>query len=194
MKRVKRERTRITAARKATSVATHREGPRQIGKGRGRRATSDLRLKPNDRERSTYRQAFELAVKEGNNERVVQLLRKSHREGDRRATYALATWYIHGVVLKADRAKAFRLLKMSAAAGIADASFDLARSYEVGYGTRKSPVKALECYIDSASKHDVDAALQVVRCVFWGIGAQRSKKLAYLIEDLVKGKISFAPR
>lgn len=165
----------------------HQESRHQTGKGSGRYRTTKalLKLTPKASDRSVYRRAFDLARREGDTERVAALLWESHEKGDARATYALATWYIHGGLFKIDPRKAFLLLRKSHKAGIPEASFDLGRSYEMGFGTKKDAMKAFECYLDAAMKGDPDAASQVVRCIFWGIGTERNRKLAYFVEDLL---------
>lgn len=151
-----------------------------------------LRLEPTASERSIFRRAFQLTSQdESNYPLAARLLEQAHKEGDRRATYALATWYIHGRHFSIEARKAFRLLKQSGEAGISEALFDLGNSYEVGFGTKKSPAKALECYIEAAARGDRQAAVEVCRCVFWGIGTQRNRKLAHLIDDLVQSRIRF---
>jgi uncharacterized protein len=168
--------------RRGTTRRSRKGAPRQTQST----PTERLRLVPEKNERSIYRKAFDLA-QQGAFEKGAPLLVKSHKAGDRRATYALATWYIHGRFFEVDAEKSFRMLRQAARAGIPEALFDLGQSYEVGFGVAKSLEKAAECYIESAFKSDMDAVYEVVRCVYWGIGLRRNKRLAYLIRDRWKG-------
>lgn len=80
-----------------------------------------------------------------------ELLRAAADNGDPRAIYAIATWYLHdneftGTNFK----KAARMLRKAADAGIAEAAYDLAVSYEKGAGVKKSEKAAFRLYVRSA--------------------------------------------
>jgi uncharacterized protein len=165
----------------------HSCGPR-VEKGRGRlRINSRSPLVPSARERSLYKNAFDLSKRRGNAERVAELLQESHRQGDVRATYALATWYIHGANLPRNRSAGIKLLRKASNGGIREAKFDLGHAYELGIGVTKSYEKALNLYIEAAQKGDQDAVTEVIRCVFYGKGISRNKELAYFIRCLNEG-------
>ena len=160
----------------------------RVGKRRGRlRINSKSLLVPSTRENSLYKKAFDLSRRRGNAERVAALLQESHRQGDVRATYALATWHIHGANLPRNRSAAIKLLRKASNGGIREAKFDLGHAYELGIGVTKSYEKALNLYIEAAQKGDHDAVAEVIRCVFYGKGIPRNKELAYLLRDLNKG-------
>src|ERR1700761_9323623 len=99
--------------------------------------------------KSKYERALKLARgPEGESRVVFDLLTASHNEGDARATYALATWFLHGSLFTPiNKKKAVALLKVVAKAGVADAAFDLAVSYEIGEGIAKSPKLAFEMHV-----------------------------------------------
>ncbi len=110
---------------------------------------------------------------------VYDLLLKADKSGDARATYALATWYLHGSEFtKRSIPRATALLKIAAAADIAAANFDLAVSYKKGIGVRKSESKAFELYVKAALLGDADSHLEVGRMYFHGLGIQRNRRLA----------------
>ena len=68
---------------------------------------------------------------------VLNKLNAASAAGDDRATYALATWYLHGKNVEKDIDRALNLLRLAADAGNADAMYDLAYSYEIGNGVPK---------------------------------------------------------
>lgn len=189
MKKVKHAKIATTAARKVTAVDAIHGGRRQTGKAHIHRWTKTNRvaLAPTPKEQTVYRRAIETARKEGYTRQAASLLERAHKKGDRRATYALATWFIHGKLFQRNPKKAAGLLKLAANAGVPEALFDLAHACEVGFGVPKSKKKAVNFYIKAAEKGDMAAVDEVVRCVFWGIGVERNKKLAYFIQDLAEG-------
>lgn len=164
-------------------------GDPSVGKGRGRlRINSKSLLVPSARENSLYKKAFDLSQRRGNAERVAELLRESHRQGDVRATYALATWHIHGVNLPRNRSAGIKLLGKASKGGIREAKYDLAHAYEMGIEVAKSYEKALNLYIKAAQYGDADSVAEVIRCVFYGRGIPKNKELAYLIRNLSEGR------
>lgn len=161
----------------------------KVRRGRDRlRINSKSLLVPGARERSLYKKAFDLSQRRGNAGRIAALLQESHRRGDVRATYALATWHIHGLNLPRNRSAGIKLLRKASKGGIREAKYDLAHAYEMGIGVAKSHEKALDLYIRAAQEGDVDSVTEVIRCVFYGKGIPRNKELAYLIRDLNKGR------
>jgi TPR repeat protein len=173
---------------RAKNDIRHASNPR-VGKGRGRLGiNSKSLLVPSAREGSLYKKAFDLSKRSGNAERVAALLQESHRQGDVRATYALATWHIHGVNLPRNRSAGIKLLRKASKGGIREAKYDLAHAYEMGIGVAKSYKKALDLYIKAAQDGDLDSVTEVIRCVFYGKGILRNKELAYLIRDLNRGR------
>lgn len=190
MKKGKQGRTATAAAKKATIAGIRPASGRTVGSGLGRRAHRALSelLIPEKSERSTYRTAFELAIAEGATDKVASLLQKCHKSGDARATYALATWYIHGVVFPVNAKKAVRFLRSASRSGVREAMYDLGYSYEIGFGVPKEPKKALELYVRAAQKGDQQAAREVVRCVYYGVGITKNIELAFLIRQLTEAK------
>jgi TPR repeat protein len=67
---------------------------------------------------------------------ALPLLEQSVALGDKRAIYALGTWYAFGVTVKKDFARAADLFERAARNGHADAQFDLAVCFERGRGAR----------------------------------------------------------
>jgi TPR repeat protein len=78
--------------------------------------------------------------KAGDPAKTHRLLTRAHERGDARATYALASWYLHGKegIVSRHPAKAVALLRAAAEDDLAEAAFDLAVSYEKGIGVRKA--------------------------------------------------------
>lgn len=127
-----------------------------------------------------YMQALaEMKKKRPDTEKALQLLQSAHNKGDAHASYALATWYHHGVYVERDLKKAVSLAKAAVAKeNIPEAFFNLAVSYERGEGTVKSESKAYELYLKAAIWGDEQAFYEVGRCLFHGIGTNQDKRLA----------------
>ena len=109
--------------------------------------------------------------------RAATLLESGHDKGDRRATYALATWCLYGHANCAkDLRKAVQLLKLAASSDVAAAHFDLAVCYETGDGIKKNDAKAYLHYLAAALNGDLDSLGEVGRCLFHGVGTTRDRK------------------
>jgi TPR repeat protein len=130
------------------------------------------------------RNAYELALKIASGKRpnllkTKILLEEAHVQGDRRATYALATWFLFGnAVQSKNLRRAIQLLKMAAKADVAAAHFDLAVSYETGQGIKKDEKIAYRHYLAAALNGDNDSVVEVGRCLYHGIGVMRDRKAA----------------
>ncbi|MCK1601602.1 sel1 repeat family protein [Bradyrhizobium sp. 166] len=144
----------------------------------------NLFLHPSASEKSDFSLAIRLSRRSKDVE-AAKLMQRTAAAGDRRATYALATWYRYGGrALPVDLRKALRLFKQSSKAGVAEAFFELGRSYELGLGTKKAPAKALDNYIEAALRGNRGGAVDTYRCIFWGIGTKANKNLGFLVNDL----------
>lgn len=127
---------------------------------------------------------YELALRITNGKRpdlvrVSALLEEAHDQGDRRATYALATWSLFGnAIHPKDRRRAIQLLKLAAKADIAAAHFDLAVSYETGQGIKRNEEAAYRHFLAAALNGDNDSLAEVGRCLYHGIGVARDRKVA----------------
>ncbi|WP_156909311.1 tetratricopeptide repeat protein [Ottowia thiooxydans] len=130
--------------------------------------------------KNTHDQALKEAASSNPNKELVQsLIEKAHQDGDRRASYALATWYLHGHgEYPANIKLATKLLKSATEADVADAHFDLAVSYELGYGIRKNYRAAYRHYLAAALNGDKESHAAVGRCLYLGIGVDRDRKIA----------------
>jgi uncharacterized protein len=104
--------------------------------------------------------------------KALALLKEAHAAGDNRATYALATWYIHGKapVVKRDLGNAVALLKEAARAGNPDALFDLGVAYESGETGEPDVVEAFRSYVGAALRGHLQSLYEVGRCYEHGIG------------------------
>jgi TPR repeat protein len=127
-----------------------------------------------------YETALKLAQQQSPPSRKVYvLLLGADKEGDGRATYALATWHLFGSPFtKVDYRVANKMLKQAAAKGVAEAAYDLAISYEKGVGIGKSLPRAFEYYIRAALLGDAQSHYEVGRMYYWGRGVARSRRLA----------------
>jgi uncharacterized protein len=114
---------------------------------------------------------------------VLELLQKSMALGNPKATYAVATWYLHGKFVKKDIRFGTKLLKKAAKLGSAEACFDLAVSYETGVGVKKDVERAFDLFLESALRGDVDANYSLYRCFWHGIGTRRNRTIAGLWRD-----------
>jgi uncharacterized protein len=112
--------------------------------------------------------------------RAFHLLTVAHRYGDGRATYALATWYLHGKHVDRNLKKATVLLRAAASKDIPDALFDLAVSYEKGIGVNRSERRAAELYLRCSLAGGSGGYFEVGRCYYYGIGFKRDRRLANL--------------
>ena len=107
------------------------------------------------------------------------LLAEAPAQGDRRASYALATWSLFGnAVHRKDLRRAIQLLKLAAKADIAEAHFDLAVSYETGQGIKRDEKAAYRHFLAAALNGDDDSLAEVGRCLYHGIGVARDRKAA----------------
>lgn len=109
---------------------------------------------------------------------VAPLLTAAHEAGDPRATYALATWYLHGRVFKKNVRRSVTLLREAAKRRIPDALYDLAVCYERGEGVSKNSRKAFELYVRAALQGERQSVYEVGRCYYHGIGIARDRRLA----------------
>ncbi|MDZ4381724.1 MAG: hypothetical protein U0942_10325 [Parvibaculum sp.] len=111
--------------------------------------------------------------------RTYELLRVVADNGDPRAIYAIATWYLHGHEFTGTNfKKAAQMLRKAADAGIAEAAYDLAVSCEKGLGVKKSEKTAFRLYVRAALLGDAQSHYEVGRMYFWGLGTQRDRKIA----------------
>ena len=129
---------------------------------------------------STYDRALKLAQREKTPSRkTYDLLLRADQEGDTRATYALATWYLFGSPFtKVNYRQGAALLRRAAAGKIAEAAYNLAISYEKGLGVKKSAARAFELYVQAALLGEAQAYCEVGRMYYWGIGVPRNRRLA----------------
>ena len=89
-----------------------------------------------------YNQALKEALKKTPNlPKVMQLLNNSIELGSCEASYALATWYLHGHNVKKNYKRAVLLLNKAIEGNILDALFDLAICYEKGTGVKQNKKK-----------------------------------------------------
>ncbi|ESK53606.1 tetratricopeptide repeat protein [Acinetobacter tjernbergiae] len=79
------------------------------------------------------------------NEQAYKLLLNAYEKGSPEATYAIATWYLHGYYVERDLKLAFLFLKEAAGKSWPDALFDLAFSYEEGIYVKKNRKKLFIC-------------------------------------------------
>lgn len=115
-----------------------------------------------------------------NLQRALDLLTRAHENGDARAAYALATWYLHGRpgLVTRNMARAVRLLTEAASADHSDAIFDLAVCYERGAGVRRSYRKAAVLYLRSALLDDKQARRAMGKLYWHGLGVKRDRAIA----------------
>ena len=136
--------------------------------------------------KSGYDKALLIAKKEEPDLRLAKsLLEKAAASGDHRATYALATWYLHGKppVVEKNVKKSAQLLKVAAVSGHAQASFDYAVSLEKGVGIKRNEKLALRYYLRSALLGDSDAVGAVGRMYYYGLGVVQDRKVAWIWLD-----------
>ncbi|MES1185390.1 MAG: tetratricopeptide repeat protein [Myxococcales bacterium] len=123
-----------------------------------------------------YSEALAMA-RNGETRTVVPLLRAAATAGHAMAAHALAIWYLRGIGVRKNFAKAVALERIAAQAGISEAIYNLAISHEKGQGAKRNPVEALRLYRAAARRGDVDAMYDVGRCLFYGIGTAKNERL-----------------
>jgi uncharacterized protein len=147
--------------------------------------------------RSKYEIALtEARKKTANFPKVLALLNGALDDGDPRAAYALATWYLHGTHVQKNLSKAVKLLRIAAKANIAEALYDLAVCYEDGGGVRKSLKRAYALYVAAALWGDRQSVYEVGRCLFYGLGTKQDRGLSRIWLDRAEAleKKQLAPK
>lgn len=128
---------------------------------------------------SLYEKALGMALEEEfDHAQVYALLQQAHDAGDARATYAIATWFLHGTHVEKDLAEAVRYLTEAVEAGIPESMFDLAVCYEYGDGVAENAESAFDHFLRAALHGDDDAVFEVSRCYFWGMGVRQDRRIA----------------
>ena len=134
-----------------------------------------MRKKPSSR----YERALRLAQTEnGSSTKIYDLLIAADREGDPRATYALATWYLHGKFVRKNIKLANKFLERAALQGIPDAAYNFAISLEKGKGVKKSARRAFEFYMRAAASGEPQSTYELGRMYYYGIGTAKNSRLA----------------
>src|SRR6185437_297591 len=112
--------------------------------------------------------------------KALRLLNRACNQGDHRAAYALATWYLHGKgnLVTKDLVRGAQLLRQAAESDNPDAAYDLAVSYEKGMGVRKSEKRAARLYLKAALLGDKQSIYHVGRCYQHGVGVKRDRPIA----------------
>lgn len=123
---------------------------------------------------------------------VLRLLNESIELGNKKASYALATWYLNGFHVRKNYKKGFSLLQISVQGGrengfilYKDALADIAVCYELGNGVRKDKRKAYYYYFLAALNGDIQAKQELSRCLYYGIGVTKDIELSSLIDEFV---------
>lgn len=121
---------------------------------------------------------------------VLHLLSESIKLGNKKASYALATWYLNGFHVRKNFKKAFPLLQFAIQGGpengfvlYKDALTDIAVCYELGNGVKKDKHKAYYYYFLAALNGDIQAKQELSRCLYYGIGITKDVELSSLIDE-----------
>ena len=139
-----------------------------------------------------YYKAFHLAEQEDYDyHEVLRLLNEAVRLGNKKASYALATWYLNGFHVRKNYKKGFSFLQVAVQGGAEnnftlykDALSDIAVCYELGNGVQKDEQKAYYYYVLAALNGDEQAKQELSRCLYYGIGVTKNKELSSLIDEL----------
>lgn len=146
--------------------------------------------------RADYKRALELAQDDltKNLPEALELLKRSVTRGYAPAQYALATWYLFGVGVGRDAAKAVGLFR-KASSKVADAAYDLAVSYEKGVGVSKDVQAAFRYYSKAAKLGDHQSEYELARCYRWGIGTLKNPaKMELWFQRALKHRVEDALR
>jgi uncharacterized protein len=109
--------------------------------------------------------------------RAADLLLEAHGSGDDRATYAIATWYLHGRHFPKSIRSAVKLLRQAVSGNIPEAMYDLAICYEIGEGMAKNQHKAVELYLKAALLGERQSHWEVGRAYYHGLGVARDRAI-----------------
>ena len=123
---------------------------------------------------------------------VLQLLNESISQGNKKASYSLASWYLNGFHVRKNYKRAFSLLKIAVEGGsengftlYKDALSDIAVCYELGHGVEKDLHKAFHYYLLSAFSGDAQALEEISRCLYYGIGVSKDEELSSVIDEYI---------
>jgi TPR repeat protein len=117
--------------------------------------------------------------KDRNNSYVLELLDKSHLEGDIRGSYARAACYVDGKYnSEINRKKAIRIFKSLQNSDLPEAIFSVAYLYDVGDSVSVDKNKAFSLYMRSALLGHREACRQVAEFYREGASVLRDPKLA----------------
>ena len=140
-----------------------------------------------------YYKALHLAEQESYDHReVLRLLNESAKYGNKKASYALASWYLNGFHVRKSYKKALPLLQTAVQGGpengftlYKDALSDIAVCYELGNGAPKDTRKAFCYYLLAAFNGDSQSVKEVSRCLYYGIGTSKDTALSSIIDECV---------
>lgn len=136
-----------------------------------------------------YEKALEISQKnDGDLEKSYHLLLKAREQGDHRATYALATWYLYGKFLDKDLHKGMDYLKEAAQHDISDAQYDLAVSYEKGIVVERDEKISFQLYLKASLNGDKQSIYEVGRLFYHGIGVPENKFVANIFIETAESK------
>jgi len=138
-----------------------------------------------------YYKALSLAEQDSYDSReVVKLLEDAVVKGNKKAAYALASWYLNGFHVRKNYKKAFALLQLAVQGerengfdSYKDALYDIAVCYELGQGVGKDAKLAFYYYLLSAFNGDMQAIEEVSRCLCYGIGCTKNNDLSQKIDE-----------
>lgn len=121
---------------------------------------------------------------------VICFLQQSIQMGNKKAAYALASWYLNGFHVRKNYKKAFKLLQMAVQGEkekgfllYKDALYDIAICYELGQGVCKDVKMAYYYYLLAAFNGDTQAIKEVSRCLYFGIGVLKNTILSNKIDE-----------
>jgi len=115
---------------------------------------------------------------------VVEHLKLAEQSNHPDATYALATFYLHGKYLEKDPSTAAKLLEKACELGSSSACFDLAVSSEKGVGVLQDEKRAFGLYMKAMVLGDRSAIFEVARCCYYEIGVENLGAVYEVLEEL----------
>lgn len=168
----------MLGARRPIRVGDHRVGARQTG--------PVGHIHPRfQRSKRTAMTTYSAAVREWRRKqpdlrRAQALFQRASRNGDPRASYALATWHALGLHAPKNPRRAVAFLRKAAKVGFPEALFGLGVCYEKGAGVDKNVRRAFELYVAAALRGNEPSFMEVGRCYYYGIGVAKDRGLADL--------------
>ena len=138
-------------------------------------------------------QLYEMAKKEEDIEKSIELLKMASDKGDATAIYELGMCYMNGDGVVKDYKKGIELIEKSAILGNTNAMYEMGEAYFNGITFEKDPRKAFEWYMKGADNGDVECMTVVgVRYVHGEWEDENDKEAIKFLKKSLDGENQFS--